>query len=164
MPPGHDAVSIACAFDHAGVPLREAVLGALADSGDQVLDLGDADDYPQSARAVAAAILGGKAERGILVCGSGAGVAVAASKVRGIRAATVSDGYTAHQSVEHDDLNVLCLGARVIGPELARELVRIFVAARFSGAERHVRRLAEVAEIENDNVAHTRATAKEIEV
>jgi ribose 5-phosphate isomerase B len=158
-----DAVKIACAFDHAGVPLRDAVLSGLRDGGHEALDLGDADDYPQSARAVAAAIIDGEAERGVLVCGSGAGVAVAASKVRGIRAATVSDGYTAHQSVEHDDLNVLCLGARVIGPELARELVRTFAAARFSGAERHVRRLAEVAEIENDNLARPRATAKEIE-
>jgi ribose 5-phosphate isomerase B len=156
-------VKIACAFDHAGVPLRDAVLAGLRDGGNEALDLGDADDYPQSARAVAAAIVDGETERGVLVCGSGAGVAVAASKVRGIRAATVSDGYTAHQSVEHDDLNVLCLGARVIGPELARELVRTFAAARFSGAERHVRRLAEVAEIENDNLARPRATAKEIE-
>jgi ribose 5-phosphate isomerase B len=156
-------VKIACAFDHAGVPLRDAVLAGLRDGGNEALDLGDADDYPQSARAVAAAIVDGETERGVLVCGSGAGVAVAASKGRGIRAATVSDGYTAHQSVEHDDLNVLCLGARVIGPELARELVRTFAAARFSGAERHVRRLAEVAEIENDNLARPRATAKEIE-
>ncbi len=156
-------MKIACAFDHAGVPLRDAVLAGLRDGGNEALDLGDADDYPQSARAVAAAIVDGETERGVLVCGSGAGVAVAASKVRGIRAATVSDGYTAHQSVEHDDLNVLCLGARVIGPELARELVRTFAAARFSGAERHVRRLAEVAEIENDNLARPRATAKEIE-
>lgn len=156
-------MKIACAFDHAGVPLRDAVLAGLRDGGDEALDLGDAEDYPQSARAVAAAIVDGDTERGVLVCGSGAGVAVAASKVRGIRAATVSDGYTAHQSVEHDDLNVLCLGARVIGPELARELVRTFAAARFSGAERHVRRLAEVAEIENDNLARPRATAKEIE-
>ena len=144
---------IACAFDHAGVALRDVVLRALGDGGHQALDLGYADDYPQSARTVAAAILDGQAERGVLVCGSGAGVSVAASKVRGIRAATVSDCYSAHQSVEHDDLNVLCLGARVIGPELARELVRAFADARFSGAERHVRRLAEVAEIERDGVA-----------
>ena len=145
-------VRIACAFDHAGVPLRDAVLSALGDGGDTALDLGNAEDYPQSARAVASAILGGQAERGVLVCGSGAGVSVAASKVRGIRAASVSDCYVARQSVEDDDLNVLCLGARVIGPELARELVRTFADARFSGAERHVRRLAEVAEIERDGV------------
>ncbi|MBA3844254.1 MAG: RpiB/LacA/LacB family sugar-phosphate isomerase [Actinobacteria bacterium] len=144
---------IACAFDHAGVPLREAVLSALADGGHDALDLGDADDYPQSARAVAAAILDRQAERGVLVCGSGAGVAVAAGKVRGIRAATVSDCYSAHQAVEHDNLNVLCLGARVIGPELARELVRSFAGAQFSGAERHVRRLSEVAEIERNGLA-----------
>ena len=143
---------IACAFDHAGVPLRDAVLSALGEAGHQVLDAGDAEDYPQSARAVAVAILDGQAERGVLVCGSGAGVSVAASKVRGIRAATVSDCYTAHQSVEHDDLNVLCLGARVTGPELARELVRIFANAQFSGAARHVRRLAEVAVLERDGV------------
>ena len=160
---------IACAFDHAGTPLRDAVLSALGDGGHEVLDLGDAEDYPQSARAVAAAILEGHADRGVLVCGSGAGVSVAASKVRGIRAATVSDCYTARQSVEHDDLNVLCLGARVIGPELARELVHAFAAATFSGAERHVRRLAEIAEIEHDNVdvpgtpRRPRATSKEIE-
>ena len=160
---------IACAFDHAGVPLRDAVLGALADGNHQALDLGNADDYPQSARQVAAAILAGEAERGVLVCGSGAGVAVAASKVRGIRAATVSDCYTAHQAVEHDDLNVLCLGARVLGPELARELVRSFADAAFSGAERHLRRLAEVAAIERDGVdipntpRRTRARSKEIE-
>lgn len=101
---------------------------------------------------MARAISSGEAERGVLVCGSGAGVSVAATKVRGIRAATVSDTYTAHQSVEHDDLNVLCLGARVIGPELARELVRAFAAAQFSGAERHLRRLAEVAEIERHGI------------
>lgn len=115
-----------------------------------MLDLGDAEDYPESARVVAAAIGDGRADRGVLVCGSGAGVAVAAGKFRGIRAATVADCYTARQSVEDDDLNVLCLGARVIGPELARELVGVFAGARFSGAERHVRRLAEIAEIERD--------------
>ena len=141
---------VACGFDHAGVPLREAVLGALVAAGHDVLDLGDAEDYPASARVVAAALSDGRAERGVLVCGSGAGVAVAAGKFRGVRAATVSDCYTARQSVEDDDLNVLCLGARVIGPELARELVSVFVGARFSGAERHVRRLAEIAAIERE--------------
>jgi ribose 5-phosphate isomerase B len=145
-------VRVACGFDHAGVPLRDAVLSGLRDGGHHALDLGDADDYPLIARAVAAAVVDEQADRGVLVCGSGAGVAVAATKVRGIRAATVSDCYTAHQSVEHDNLNVLCLGARVIGPELARELVRTFADARFSGAERHLRRLAEVAEIERDGI------------
>lgn len=144
---------IACGFDHAGIALHDAVAGALAESGHEPLDLGASDDYPQIALRLAHAICSGEAERGVLVCGSGAGVAVAATKVDGIRAATVSDTYTARQSVEHDDLNVLCLGARVIGPELARELVRAFAGARFSGAERHRRRLAEVAAIERDRSA-----------
>lgn len=122
-------------FDHAGVPLRDAVVSALKEGGHEALDLGVTDDYPRIAQTVAQAVSAGEATRGILVCGSGAGVSVAATKVRGIRAATVSDTYTAHQSVEHDDLNILCLGARVTGPELARELVRAFVGAQFSGAE-----------------------------
>jgi RpiB/LacA/LacB family sugar-phosphate isomerase len=141
---------IACGFDHAGVTLREVVLGALAQDGHAVRDLGTFDDYPHAAIAVARALAGAEAERGVLVCGSGAGVAVAASKLPGVRAATVHDGYTAHQAVEHDDLNVACLGARVVGSELARELVRAFAAARFDGAERHRRRLAQVAELERE--------------
>jgi len=142
---------IACGFDHAGVPLRDAVVGALEGDGHTVLDAGTYDDYPYAAAAVAQALAGG-AERAVLVCGSGAGVSVAASKLPGVRAATVHDGYTAHQSVEHDDLNVLCLGARVIGPELAAELVRAFAAAAFSGEERHVRRLGQVAALERDGL------------
>jgi ribose 5-phosphate isomerase B len=134
---------IACGFDHAGVPLRDAVLAVLEQDGHTVLDAGAYDDYPYAAAAVAQALADG-AERAVLVCGSGAGVSVAASKLPGVRAATIHDGYTAHQGVEHDDLNVLCLGARVIGPELARELVRTFAAARFSGEERHRRRLGQV--------------------
>ncbi|HEX4806454.1 MAG TPA: RpiB/LacA/LacB family sugar-phosphate isomerase [Conexibacter sp.] len=140
---------IACGFDHAGVPLRDAVLGALEQDGHAVLDVGAFDDYPYAAAAVAQALADG-AERGVLVCGSGAGVSVAATKLPGVRAATVHDGYTAHQAVEHDDLNVLCLGARVVGPELAAEIVRAFAAARFSGAERHVRRLAQVDALARD--------------
>jgi len=143
---------VACGFDHAGVPLREVVTAAVVRAGHQALDLGETDDYPEIALAVAAAVLDGRAEREVLVCGSGAGVAVAATKVVGIRAATVHDTYTAHQAVEHDNLNVLCLGARVIGPEVAAELVAAFSAALFSGAERHVRRLAEVAEIERNGI------------
>lgn len=143
-------MKIAYGLDHAGIALHDAVAGALAEAGHEELDLGTADDYPLIALRLARAILSGEAERGVLVCGSGAGVAVAAAKVDGIRAATVGDTYTARQSVEHDDLNVLCLGARVIGPELARELVRAFAGARFSGEERHRRRLAEVAAIERD--------------
>lgn len=142
---------IACGFDHAGVPLRDAVVGALEQDGHAVLDVGAYDDYPYAAAAVARA-LEGEAERGVLVCGSGAGVSVAAAKLPGVRAATVHDTYTAHQCVEHDDLNVLCLGARVIGPELAREIARAFAAASFSGEERHVRRLGQVAALERDGL------------
>lgn len=142
---------VACGFDHAGAPLRAAVLDALAGADHDVRDAGTYDDYPYAAAAVARALAEG-AERAVLVCGSGAGVAVAAAKLPGVRAATVHDTYTAHQGVEHDDLNVLCLGARVIGPALASELVRAFAAARFSGAERHRRRLAQLAALERDGL------------
>jgi ribose 5-phosphate isomerase B len=144
-------VRIACGFDHAGVPLRDAVVFALGQDGHTVVDVGTYDDYPYAAAAVARA-LERDAERAVLVCGSGAGVSVAASKLTGVRAATIHDGYTAHQGVEHDDLNVLCLGARVIGPELAAEIVRAFAGASFSGEERHVRRLGQVAALERDGV------------
>ena len=114
---------IACAFDHAGFPLKPVVLETLAAAGHEPIDLGtwstDPVDYPDTAREAADAVLDGRAERAVVVCGSGAGVAVAACKVPGIRAATAHDTYTAHQAVEHDDVNVLCLGARVIGPALA---------------------------------------------
>lgn len=148
---------IACAFDHAGVPLRDVVLGALREKGHDVLDLGtndasSGDDYPDHALAVARAIRGGDAERGILVCGSGAGVAVAACKVEGIRCAMAHDTYTAHQCVEHDDVNVLALGARVIGEAIAADLVTAFAGAEFTGEERHARRLAKVAKIERDGL------------
>ncbi len=144
---------VACGFDHAGVPLRVRLLPLIEVLGHEVLDLGtDAAtppiDYPDKALAVGRAIVSGPAERGIIVCGSGAGVSVAAGKIRGIRAATVHDTYTAHQCVEHDDINVICLGGRVIGTEVAAEIVTAFLGAQFSGEERHVRRLAEVAEIE----------------
>jgi len=142
---------IACGFDHAGMPLRDAVVAALERDGHTVLDAGTYDDYPYAAAAVART-LDGAAERAVLVCGSGAGVSVAATKLPGVRAATVHDGYTAHQGVEHDDLNVLCLGARVIGPELAGEIVRAFAAARFSGEDRHLRRLGQIAALERDGI------------
>ncbi len=138
---------IACGFDHAGAPLREVVLHALEQDGHELVDVGTFEDYPDAAVAVAQA-LAGDAERAVLVCGSGAGVAVAACKLPHVRAATVHDTYTAHQGVEHDDLNVACLGARVIGPELAADVVRTFAAARFDGVERHARRLAQVAALE----------------
>jgi ribose 5-phosphate isomerase B len=143
---------VACGFDHAGAPLRSRLLPLIEAVGHQVLDLGtdstEPVDYPDKALAVGQAIVAGQADRGIIVCGSGAGVSVAACKIRGIRAATVHDTYTAHQAVEHDDLNVLCLGGRVIGPEVAAEIVTAFLSASFSGEQRHVRRLAKVLEIE----------------
>jgi ribose 5-phosphate isomerase B len=144
---------VACGFDHAGFPLRGRLLSEIEALGHTVLDLGtDAPeppiDYPDKALAVGRAVVGGQAQRGIIVCGSGAGVSVAACKIRGIRAATIHDTYTAHQAVEHDDVNVLCLGGRVIGVEVAAEIVRAFLGAQLSGEERHVRRRAMVDEIE----------------
>jgi ribose 5-phosphate isomerase B len=145
-------MKIACAFDHAGFPLKGLVLDTLAELGHETVDLGtnstDPVDYPDIALAGARAVTGGEAQRAVVVCGSGAGVAVAACKVRGVRAACAHDTYTAHQCVEHDDVNVLCLGARVIGPALAADVIRAFVGAQFSGAERHVRRLEKIAAIE----------------
>jgi ribose 5-phosphate isomerase B len=150
-------VRFACGFDHGGYPLRETVFEALRGDGHVPVDLGASelepgDDYPDFALAVVRAIRAGEAERGILVCGSGAGVAVAATKVEGIRAAMAHDTYTAAQCVEHDNCNVLALGARVIGPEIASELVAAFANAVFSGEERHIRRLAKVDAIERDGL------------
>ncbi len=143
---------VACGFDHAGFVLRGRLLALIEDLGHEVLDLGtdspEPIDYPDKALEVGRAIVSGPAERGIIVCGSGAGVSVAAGKIAGIRAATIHDTYTAHQGVEHDGVNVLCLGGRVIGVEVAVEIVTAFLGARISDAERHVRRRAEVAEIE----------------
>jgi ribose 5-phosphate isomerase B len=137
------------------VKLRERVLSELAALGHETLDLGtDAPepriDYPDKAREVGEAIQGREAERAVLVCGSGVGASVAASKLRGIRAAVCHDAYSAHQGVEHDDMNVLCLGSEVVGPELAAELVRAFLNARFDGGERYVRRLEKVEEMEGE--------------
>ena len=144
---------VAVAFDHRGVHLRERVLETLQAGGHDVVDLGtDSDavriDYPDKARELGEAITGGHAERGVLVCGSGVGASVAACKLRGIRAAICHDTYSAHQGVEHDDMNVLCLGSEVVGPSLADELVRAFLAASFDGGERYVRRLEKVAAME----------------
>jgi ribose 5-phosphate isomerase B len=145
-------VIVACGFDHAGFPLRGEVLALIEELGHEVLDLGTDSpapiDYPDKALAVGQAVVSGRAERGIIVCGSGAGVSVAACKIDGIRATTVHDTYTAHQCVEHDDVNVICMGGRVIGVAVAGEIIRNFLGARFSGEERHMRRLAKVAEIE----------------
>jgi ribose 5-phosphate isomerase B len=142
---------IAVAFDHRGVQLREAVREAL--EGHDVIDLGTHSaevrvDYPDKAREVGEKIQAGDAERGILVCGSGAGAAIAANKMAGIRAAICHDLYSAHQAVEHDDMNVLCLGSEIIGPSVARELVAVFLDARFDGGERYAARLEKVAEME----------------
>ena len=143
---------VAAAFDHRGV---EAARGrARGDRrGDDPVDLGtDTDavriDYPDQALAVAMAIRRGEAERGVLVCGSGVGASIAASKIPGIRAAICHDSYSAHQGVEHDDMNVLCLGSEVVGPSLARELVRVFLNAHFGGGERYLRRLEKMQEFE----------------
>jgi RpiB/LacA/LacB family sugar-phosphate isomerase len=138
--------------DHAGYILKQEVGEALRQAGHEVLDVGTtstaAVDYPDSAEAVGKAVMDGRAERGVLICGSGVGASVAASKLPGIRAAVCHDTYSAHQGVEHDDMNVLVLGGRIVGPALAMELVRAFVAARFTGEERHVRRLAKVKALE----------------
>jgi ribose 5-phosphate isomerase B len=145
---------IACAFDHAGFPLKSLTIDTLAALGHETIDLGtwstDPVDYPDVARNAGDAVLRGDAERAVIVCGSGAGVAIAASKIPGIRAMVAHDTYTAHQAVEHDDANVLCLGGRVIGPALAAEVLAAFASAEFSGEERHVRRLEKIAQIERE--------------
>ncbi len=144
---------VAVAFDHRGVKIRGRLLETLAEGGHEVLDLGaDAPeprvDYPDKAREVGEAVTGGDAERGILVCGSGVGASVAANKMRGVRAGLCHDTYSAHQGVEHDDMNVLCLGSEVVGAELAADLVRAFVQARFDGGDRYVRRLDKIEQME----------------
>jgi RpiB/LacA/LacB family sugar-phosphate isomerase len=143
---------IAIGVDHGGFPLKGPIVDYLTKAGHEVIDLGthstDRVDYPDYAKAVGEAVLRGKAERGIIICGSGVGACVAANKLPGIRAGLCHDTYSAHQGVEHDNINVLCLGARVIGVELALELVRAFIRATFSGEERYRRRLAKVAEME----------------
>ncbi|MBF6600487.1 MAG: ribose 5-phosphate isomerase B [Dehalococcoidia bacterium] len=144
---------IAVAADHAGFPLKQPIIDELRRLGHDVVDLGtDSEapvDYPDYAQAAGEAVRGGGCERGVLICGSGVGASVAANKIRAVRAAVCHDTYSAHQGVEHDDMNILTLGARVIGPALAIELVGAFVGARFSGEERHVRRLNKVLAIES---------------
>lgn len=144
---------VALGADHAGFQLKQELAAALAQQGHELLDLGTYSaapvDYPDTAVAVATALRNGQVDRGLLICGSGAGVAVAASKFPGIRAAVCHDAYTARQAVEHDDVNILCLGARVIGPSLARVLVETFLAATFQNDERHLRRLAKIDAIES---------------
>ncbi len=146
-------MKVALGFDHRGVRLRDTVFAAVRAAGHEPVDLGvDTDavriDYPDTAKAVGHAILHGDAERGVLVCGSGAGVSIAACKLRGIRAAMCHDSYSAHQAVEHDNMNVLCLGSEIVGPSLAAELVQRFLAARFVGKGRYLARLEMVEELE----------------
>ena len=143
---------VALAADHAGFELKEKIAGYLEAKGFEVMDLGTHDqepvDYPDFARAIGVVLQEEKAERGILVCGSGVGACVAANKMPHVRAGLCHDTYSAHQGVEHDDINVLCLGARIIGEELAKELVMAFLSARFTVEERHVRMLAKIREME----------------
>ena len=144
---------IAIGADHGGFPLNERVIEELRGAGHELIDFGThdgslPDDYPDYAKQVGEAVQNGSVDIGLLICGSGVGAAVAANKLRGIRAALCGDTYSAHQSREHDDCNVLCLGARVVGVELALEIVRSFVAAKFTGEERHLRRLAKVKKLE----------------
>lgn len=144
---------IAIAADHAGYELKRALAAALQAQGHEVSDLGTHSpapvDYPDCAESIAVALRDGRADRGVIVCGSGAGVSIAASKFPGVRAAVCHDCYTARQAVEHDDMNVLCLGARVIGPALAADLVAAFLGAAFSGEDRHRRRLNKILAIES---------------
>jgi ribose 5-phosphate isomerase B len=144
---------VAVAFDHRGVKLRERVLEVLNELGHEDVDLGTDTpeprvDYPDKAREIGEAVVAGEAERGVLVCGSGVGASVAANKLRGVRAAICHDVYSAHQGVEHDDMNVLCLGSEVVGAELAADLVRAFLEARFDGGERYRKRLEKIEDME----------------
>jgi ribose 5-phosphate isomerase B len=143
---------IAVATDHGGFPLKACVVDAIRAAGHEVIDLGtnspERVDYPDYAFAVGEALQSGRAERGVVLCGSGVGASIAANKMRGIRAGVCHDTYSAHQGVEHDDMNVLCIGARIVGPELALELVRAFLAAQFLNSGRYVTRLEKIAAME----------------
>lgn len=148
-------MKVAIAADHAGYLLKQELIPSLRALGHEVTDLGthstDPVDYPDVAESLARAVLGGAVERGVLLCGSGVGASVAANKLPGIRAGLCHDSYSAHQGVEHDDMNILVLGARVIGVELARELARVFLGARFSHEQRHERRVAKIKALEERN-------------
>lgn len=149
-------MQIAIGADHGGYMLKEELKEFLAAKDYGILDVGaytlqPLDDYPDFAEAVSKAIASGQADKGIMICGSGVGASVAANKVKGVRASVCHDTYSAHQGVEHDDLNVLCLGARIIGGELAREIVATFVSAQFTHEERHQRRLDKVLSMERDS-------------
>ena len=154
-------MKIALGCDHGGFSLKRTVVAVIKTLGHTVVDCGATsldllDDYPDYARAVGVAVRSGRAERGILICGSGVGASVAATKVRGIRAAVCHDTYSAHQGVEHDNMNVLCLGARVVGEELIREIVKSYLSASFSTGKKYVRRLKKVLELEENESDGTR--------
>jgi ribose 5-phosphate isomerase B len=153
----YSSIRVAIGGDHAGFPLKKVVVEILGNQVERLIDCGTHDesssDYPDFAAAVAKEIISGKADRGILVCGSGVGVSVAANKIKGIRASICHDTYSAHQGVEHDDMNVLCIGARIIGPELAFEIIRSFLGAKYEPAERHARRLEKVLKLEREGLA-----------
>jgi RpiB/LacA/LacB family sugar-phosphate isomerase len=148
-------MKIALGSDHAGFALKEEIKSYLEKGGHDILDLGtysqESVDYPDFACAVGEAVQKGTVQRGVIICGSGVGTSIAANKLKGVRAGVCHDTYSARQGVEHDDMNVLCLGSRVIGPELAFELVKAFTAARFTQEERHVRRLGKIAALEERN-------------
>lgn len=152
-------MKIALGADHAGFELKQQLVHEATTLGYDVVDVGATecnplDDYPDFARLVGEAILAGKAERGVIICGSGIGACIAANKMKGIRAGICNETYSAHQGVEHDDMNVLVLGSRIIGSEVAREVLKSFLGAEFSGEERHVRRLNKVLEIEAEYTGH----------
>jgi ribose 5-phosphate isomerase B len=150
-------VKVAVACDHAGFPLKQTIMDAVSNAGHEVIDLGTDStacvDYPDFAEKAGRAIQLKEADRAIVICGSGVGAAVAANKMVGVRAGLCHDTYSAHQCVEHDDVNVLALGARIIGPEIAIEVVRAFLAARFSGEERHLRRLNKILALERSEAS-----------
>lgn len=149
------AMRVGIAADHGGFELKQQLVTALRTSGFDVVDFGatrldNADDYPDFVTPLARAVAAGDVERGIAVCGSGVGASIAANKIAGVRAGLIHDHFSAHQGVEDDNMNVICMGGRVIGPLLAEELIRTFLAAQYSGAERHARRLAKVAKLEQE--------------
>ncbi len=153
-------MKVAIGSDHGGYELKKIIVDQLRKDGRRIIDVGaksydSSDDYPDYAKAVGEAVRRKKAQRGIIICGSGVGASVAANKLNGIRAGLCHDTYSAHQGVEHDDMNVLCLGARVIGPELAIELIRTFLNAKFSGEKRRVRRLEKIKAIEDSTKGRT---------
>ena len=151
-------MQIALACDHAGFPLKDEVIAAIEEAGSMVIDLGTYNlepvDYPDYAEKVGRAILQGQAERGILLCGSGIGACIAANKMQGIYAGLCHDSYSGRQGVEHDNINVLCMGARIIGPEIARQVVKAFLAAEFSTEERHQRRVNKIHKLEANGKNH----------